>query len=93
MQGVWKCILTHCANSSDFEEEITHIGREPVFDGLENDSVQELVNSHSEELSDDGLILLAQQRAVDEADSDAEEQDQDNIQVEEFTIKEFEDIF
>jgi hypothetical protein len=44
MHGVWKHILPHCANSSDFKEEtiveeITNIGRELGFDGLENDDV------------------------------------------------------
>jgi hypothetical protein len=37
MHGVWKCILPHCANSSDFKEETvleekTNIGRELGFD-------------------------------------------------------------
>jgi hypothetical protein len=41
-------------------------------------------------LTDDDL-LLDQQRAFEEADSGAEEQD--NVQVKEFTLKEFEDIF
>jgi hypothetical protein len=58
MCGVWKRIFPHCAISSDFEEEITNIGREFGFDGLENISVRELLNSHSEELTGDGLMLL-----------------------------------
>jgi hypothetical protein len=62
MHGVWKRILPHCVNSSDFEgetviEEITNIGRELEFDGLENDAVRELLNSHLEELTDDDLLL------------------------------------
>jgi hypothetical protein len=45
MCGVWKRILPHCANISDFEEEtvieeITSIGKELGFDGLENDDVR-----------------------------------------------------
>jgi hypothetical protein len=57
--------LPHCANSSDFEEEtliteITNIGREVGFDGLEND-VRELLNSHLKELIDDDFLLLDQQ--------------------------------
>jgi hypothetical protein len=96
MRGVWKCILPHCANSSDFEEEavleeITNIGRELGFDGLENDSVQGLLNSLLEELTDDDLLLLIQQRAIEEADNDAIKRN--NVQVKEFTLKEFEDIF
>jgi hypothetical protein len=61
MHGVWKRILPHCANS-DFKEETvieetTNIGRELGFDGLENDDVWELLSSHSEELTDDDLLL------------------------------------
>jgi hypothetical protein len=41
-------------------------------------------------LTDDDLLLL-QQRAFEEADSGAEEQD--NVQAKEFTLNEFEDIF
>jgi hypothetical protein len=96
MRGVWKRILPHCANSSDFEEktiieEITNIGRELGFDGLENDDVWELLNSLSEVLTDDDLLLLEQQRASEEANSDAEKRD--NLHVKEFTFKEFEYIF
>jgi hypothetical protein len=95
MRGVWKRILPHCANRSDFEEEIVieeiNIGRELGFDGLENDDVRKLLNSHSEELNDDDFLLLDQQMAFEEADNDAEERD--NVQVMEFTLKEFEDIF
>jgi hypothetical protein len=38
-QHAWsvKCILSHCADSSDSEEETTNTGRELGFDGLEND--------------------------------------------------------
>ncbi|KAM6471896.1 uncharacterized protein PHA67_002618 isoform 2-T2 [Liasis olivaceus] len=95
MRGGWKPILPHCANSSAFEEntvieEITKIGRELGFDELERDDVQELLNSHVEELTDDDL-LLAQQRAREETDSDAEERD--HMQVKEFPLKEFEGIF
>jgi hypothetical protein len=90
MRGVWKSILPHCANGRDFEEEIvieeiTNIGRELGFDGLENDGVRELLNAHSEELTDDALQLLDQQRSLEEADSDVEELD--DIQVKEFTLK------
>jgi hypothetical protein len=42
-------------------------------------------------LTDDDLLLLDQQRAFEEADNDAEERD--NVQVKEFTLKEFENIF
>jgi hypothetical protein len=74
---VWKHILPHRANSSDFKEEtvtekITNTGRELGFDGLENEDVQELLNSHSEELTDDHL-LSDQQRAFEVAENDAEE--------------------
>jgi hypothetical protein len=63
MRGVWKCILPHCANSSAFEkesavEEVTNTGGELGFPGLENIDVWELHDSHSEELTDDDLILL-----------------------------------
>jgi hypothetical protein len=93
---VWKKILPHCVNSSDFIEEtvieeITNIGRELGFDGPENDDVRELLNAHSEELTDDDLLLLDQQRAFEEADNDTEERD--NVQVKEFTLKEFENFF
>jgi hypothetical protein len=68
MRGVCRRILPHCANSSDFEEktvieEITNTGRELGFDETENNGVQELLNSHSEELTDDDVLLLDQQRA------------------------------
>jgi hypothetical protein len=36
-------------------------------------------------------LLFDQQRAIEEADNGAEERD--NVQVKEFTLKEFEDIF
>jgi hypothetical protein len=62
---------------------MTNIGRELGFDGLENDDVRELLNSHSEELTDDDLLLLDQQRALEEASSDAEERD--NMQAKELT--------
>jgi hypothetical protein len=96
MHGAWKCISPHCANRSDFEEEtvveeITNIGKELGFDGLENEDVRELLNSHSEELTDDDLLLSDQQRTFEGADSDAEERD--NLQVKEFSLEEFEDIF
>jgi hypothetical protein len=71
-------------------EEITNIGRELGFDGLENDSVHGLLSSYSEELTSDDLLLV-QQRAFEEADIDAIERN--NVQVKEFTLKEFEDIF
>jgi hypothetical protein len=44
-----------------------------------------------EELTADYLIFLDQQRTFEEADIDAEERD--NVQVKEFTLKEFEDFF
>jgi hypothetical protein len=84
-----------CKHSNDFKEEcvmeeITNIGGELGFDGLENDNVRELLSSHSEELIDDDL-LLDQQRAFEEANNDARERD--NVQVKELTFKEFGDIF
>jgi hypothetical protein len=59
--------LPHCANSSDFEEETvteetTNSGRKLGFDGLENDDVREVLNAHLEEFTDDGLLILDQQR-------------------------------
>jgi hypothetical protein len=48
MRGVWKRILPHCANGSDFEEEVTDIGSQLGFEGLENDDVREFLNPHSE---------------------------------------------
>jgi hypothetical protein len=77
MRGVWKRILPHCANSSDFEEEtvqqeIRNIGRKHGYGGLENDGVRKLLNSQSEELTDDDL-LFDQQRAFEGADNDTEE--------------------
>jgi hypothetical protein len=91
IRGVWKNILPHCANISDFEEEtvvkkLTNVGREFGFNGLENDDFRELLNSHSVELTYD-VLLLDEQRAFEEAE------EQDNVQVNEFTLKEFEDIF
>jgi hypothetical protein len=74
---------------SDFEEEITNTGRELGFDEVENDCVWELLSSHSEELTDDDVLLLDQQRAVEEADNDADEGD--DVQVKEFIIKESEE--
>jgi hypothetical protein len=54
IRGVWNRILSHCANSSDFEEETvieetTNIERELGFDGLESDDVRKLLKSHSED--------------------------------------------
>jgi hypothetical protein len=77
MRGVWKSILLHWENTSDFDEEIvieeiTNIGRELGTDGIENDCVRELLNSHSQALTDDDL-LFDQQRAFEEADNDTEE--------------------
>jgi hypothetical protein len=93
-RGVWKRILPHCENSSDVEEivieEITNFGRVLGFDRLENDEVRDLLNSPSEELTDDDLLLSNQQRAFEKADNDTEE---NNVQVIEFTLKEFEGIF
>jgi hypothetical protein len=60
------------------------------FDGLENDDVRELLSSHAKELTDDDFLLLNKKQTYEEADSDAEEGD--NMQVKEFTLKEFEDI-
>jgi hypothetical protein len=75
---MWKHILPHCGNISDFEEEnitevITNTGRELGFYGLETEDIQELLHSYSEELTDDYLLLLDEQRAFEEADDDAEE--------------------
>lgn len=69
---------------------MTNIRRELGFDGLWNDDVQELLSSHLEELTTDDL-LLDQHGAFEEANNDAEEWD--NVQLKEFTLKEFEDIF
>jgi hypothetical protein len=70
--------------------EITNIGRELGCDELEDDDVWELLSSHSEELTDNDL-LLDQQKAIEKAANDAEEQD--NVKVKEFTLNEFEDSF
>jgi hypothetical protein len=84
MRGVWKRILPHCVNSSYFEEtvieEIINTGRKLGFDELENDDVRELLSSHSEELTDDDLLLLDYQRAFEEAEN-AEKRN--NVQVRE----------
>jgi hypothetical protein len=67
--------LPRCANSSDFEEEtVINIGRELGFYELENEDVLELLSSHSEELTDD-LLLLTEQRTFEEVDNDTEERD------------------
>jgi hypothetical protein len=58
---------------------------------LENDDIRALLSLHSEQLTDDDLLHLIQQRAFEEAESNAEERD--NMQVKEFTLTEFEDIF
>jgi Mg/Co/Ni transporter MgtE len=87
IRGVWKRILPHFEEETIIEE-ITNIGSERGFDELENDDVRELLISHSEELLDD-LLLLDQQGAFEEADNDAEEQG--NVQMKEFTLKEYED--
>jgi hypothetical protein len=92
MHGMWKRILPHFANSSDFKEEsvieeITNIGRVSGLHELENDDVRELLKSHLEEVTDDNLLLLDQQRVFEDAENDTEEQD--NVQVTEFTLKEF----
>jgi hypothetical protein len=71
-------------------EEITNNGRELGFDELVNNDVQELFSSRSEELSNDDLFL-DQQTASEEAENMAEEPD--NVQVKDFTLKEFEDNF
>ncbi|XP_044522035.1 uncharacterized protein LOC123238854 [Gracilinanus agilis] len=96
---VWKHILPHSANNN-FEgfppqkqtviEEITNFERKLGFDELENGDVQELLISHSEELADDDLHL-EQQQVFEEANSDTIVAD--NVQMKEFTLKEFEDIF
>jgi hypothetical protein len=75
---MWRCILLHCENISDFEEEtvtkaIKITGRELGFYGLETDNIREVLSSHSEELTDDYLLLLDEQRTFEEADSGAEE--------------------
>ncbi|KAM9033903.1 uncharacterized protein LOC105749892 [Sarcophilus harrisii] len=95
---VWKHILPHSANSN-FEsfppqkqtviEEITNIGRKLGFDELENGDAQELLISHSEELTDNDLHL--EQQVFEEANNDLKESD--NMQMKEFTLKEFEDLF
>jgi hypothetical protein len=96
MRGVWKRLLPQCANRSDFEEETlieekTNIGRDLEYNGPENDYIQELLNSHSEELTVYDVLLLDQQRESEEAHNDAEERV--NAQVQEFTLKEYEVIF
>ncbi|XP_043835158.1 tigger transposable element-derived protein 1-like [Dromiciops gliroides] len=100
MREVWKYILPHCANSS-FEgflsqkqaviEEITNTGKQLGFDELESDNVLELLESHSEELTTDDFLHLEQQRVFEDIDDDTEEAN--NVQMKEFTLKEFEDIF
>jgi hypothetical protein len=76
MRRVWKHILPHGANSSDIKEEsvtkgITDIVKDLGFDGLENADVQELLNPHLEELTDDDLLLG--DRAFEDSNNDAEE--------------------
>jgi hypothetical protein len=77
-RGIWKHILPHFANSSDFKEEtvteeITNTGRKL---GLVDKKMKMFGNCSihtQEELTDDDLLLLDQQRACEEADNDAKE--------------------
>lgn len=83
--------FSYTANDFDFFsqkqsviEEIANIERRFVFHELVSGSVWKLLDSHSKELTDDA------ERAFEEADNDFEV---DNVQMKEFTLKEFEDIF
>jgi hypothetical protein len=68
----------NCGNISDFEEEnvteeITNTGGELGFYGQETEDILKLLSSHSEELTDDYLLLLDEQRAFEEAGNDTKE--------------------
>jgi hypothetical protein len=68
----------NCGNGSDFEdenvtEEIRNTRKVLGFYGQETEDIRKLLSSHSEELTDDYLLLLDEQRAFEEADNDAEE--------------------
>lgn len=98
MRAVWQHVLPHCANTLDdfptqvqaVVEEITDIGRQLGFDELDTTNVSDLLKSHSEEMTDGDLLNLDQQRVFEEADTDEEV---DNVQIKEFSIKEYEIIF
>jgi hypothetical protein len=83
MRGVWKRLIVQIVVRNRYR-------REGGFGGPENEDVWELLSSHLKELTD-GFLLLDHQKASEKVDSDAEELE--NVQVREFNLKEFEDVF
>ena len=96
MNGCWKKLLPEC--TIDFPgfktpvknviEEIALIGKDLGFENVDEENIQELLNSHSADMDDVSLIELEQQQALQEKyEDDCEEV------VKEITIKELEDLF
>ena len=96
LNGCWKKLLPECTiDFPGFEtpvknviEEIALIGKDLGFENVDEENIQELLNSHSADMDDVSLIELEQQQALQEKyEDDCEEV------VKEITIKELEDLF
>ncbi|XP_019391383.1 PREDICTED: centrosomal protein of 89 kDa isoform X4 [Crocodylus porosus] len=80
MNGVWRKFWAGCVqDSQEFEEpvvtirdNIIELGRKIGFDELEPEDIQELIDFNREELSNEDLIQMEQQRSHEE-EEDAEE--------------------
>ena len=88
----------HCANDfvgfaeqvTTVVEEITDIGRQLGFDEIDNENVHELIESHAEDLSDNDLINMEQQRAYEQND---EEECIETQPAKELTLNDLDEMF
>ena len=103
LRSVWKHIIPHCANNfegfqheivqneivqNEIVQEINDIGLNLGFEELDNGSIQELLQSHDAEQTNEDLDEVEQQRAFEEPGDNEETQ-----VTREFTVKELDEYF
>jgi hypothetical protein len=99
LRAAWQKIIPHCANEfKRFENEVTCVINDITkldFDlglkEIEKRDVQDVLQSHDEELDDEDLINLERERAYDAQIDDNDEQI--DVAPKEFTLKEMGEMF
>uniref|UniRef100_A0A5S6QBZ1 Tigger transposable element-derived protein 1 n=1 Tax=Trichuris muris TaxID=70415 RepID=A0A5S6QBZ1_TRIMR len=98
MRSAWSSILSRhrrqqldsCVHVQTVVEEIAELGAKKLgFEDLDAANVQEMLASHTEELSNDDLLNLEQQNASEEAQ---DEELLDNNETDELPLKGLEEI-
>ncbi|GLV32614.1 hypothetical protein CBL_00677 [Carabus blaptoides fortunei] len=83
MNMVWKKLYPECVQFVDdfdntldtIKENIVELGKKIGLDDLTVDDIQKVLDSHREELSNEDLMAIDQQRALEENESNEEEED------------------